>query len=173
MATAAPRPCAQPGYRAVVPKGGCPTENSRSTARYRRSRHERGYGAEWEFRPKKLAHEWKKRQPATCEPGAGDANGRFMEATREPPPVGPDRSARWYGPTCGERKLSGNLAGKPVPLARDAGAAPQIRIAQIFGECSAPALRYGGAFGAGLLEDGELEERFDPAPAPRIALSFF
>ena len=33
----------------------------------------------------------------------------------------------------------------------------------------APVLRYGGTFGAGLLENGELEARFDLAPSPRLA----
>lgn len=51
MATAVHRPCAEPGCPALVQKGRCPThftENRGRTDRYRGSRHERGYGAEWE-----------------------------------------------------------------------------------------------------------------------------
>lgn len=38
----------------------------------------------------------------------------------------------------------------------------------MLGEYSAPTLRYGGTFGAGLLENGELEARFDPKASPRL-----
>lgn len=117
----------------------------------------------------KPARKWKKRQPAICEPGPGDAGGRFKVVTREPPAEELERLARQYGFTFGDRELTADLAGMPVPLAPVAGAAPEIRIARMFGEYSAPVLRYGGTFAAGLLKNGELEARFDPAPSPRLA----
>lgn len=119
----------------------------------------------------KPARKWKKRQPAICEPGPGDVGGRFKVVTREPPPEELERLARQYGFNFGDRELTANLAGMPVPLAPAAGAAPEIRpvISRMFGEYSAPTMRYGGTFAAGLLENGELEARFDPSPAPRLA----
>lgn len=116
----------------------------------------------------KGARKWKKRQPSICEPGPGEAGGRFKVQTREPAPEELERLARQYGFTFGDRELTADLAGMPVPNAPAAGETPQLRIARMFGEYSAPTLRYGGTFGAGLLEDGELEARFDPAAAPRL-----
>lgn len=118
----------------------------------------------------KPARKWKKRPPAQCEPGPGDAGARFKVVTRDPPAEELERLARQYGFLFGDRQFSADLAGMgiPVPTAPVAGATPQLRIARMLGEYAAPTLRYGGTFGAGLLENGELEARFDPSPAPKL-----
>lgn len=119
----------------------------------------------------KPARKWKKRTPAVCEPGPGDAGGRFQVQTREPSAEELERLARQYGFTFGDRELTANLAGMPMPLAGPSSKPVEnhYTVARMLGEYSAPVMRYGGTFGAGLLENGELEERFDPAPPPRLA----
>lgn len=120
----------------------------------------------------KPARKWKKRQPSICEPGPGDAGGRFRVQTREPAPEELERLARQYGFTFGDRELTADLAGMPIPpYGGKAGASDPVKkqaVARMFGEYSAPTLRYGGTFASGLLVDGELETRFDPAPSPRL-----
>jgi hypothetical protein len=117
----------------------------------------------------KKARKWKKHQPAICEPGPGDAGGRFKVVTREPPADELERMARQYGFTFGDRELSADLAGMPVPGAAKKDAPPQVAVRRWLGEYSAPTLRYAGTVGAALLVDGELEMRFDPAPPPKFA----
>ncbi len=114
------------------------------------------------------AGDWEEPPPAICDPGPGDAGGRFKVVTREPPAEELERLARQYGFTFGDREHTADLAGMPVPSAPVAGEAPQLRVTRMFGEYTAPTLRYGGTFASGLLEDGELETRFDPAPSPRL-----
>lgn len=119
----------------------------------------------------KPARKWKKRRPSICEPAPGDVGGRFKVQTREPSAEELERLARQYGFTFGDRELSANLASMPMPApsAPVAGASPEIRVARMLGEYAAPALRYGGTFASGLIASGELETRYDPAPAPRLA----
>jgi hypothetical protein len=118
----------------------------------------------------KKARKWKKRPPAICEPGPGDAGGRFKVVTREPPADELERMARQYGFTFGDRELSADLAGMPMPEASapEKDAPPQVAVSRMFGEYTAPHLRYAGTVAAALLVDGELEMRFDPAPPPKF-----
>lgn len=117
----------------------------------------------------KPARKWKKRAAAICEPGPGDVGGRFKVVTREPSAEELERLARQYGFTFGDRELTASLAGMPVPPAAASDPVEKQAVARMLGEYAAPVMRYGGTFASGLLANGELETRFDPAPPPRLA----
>lgn len=114
---------------------------------------------------KPAKQDWKTNPPADCAPGPGDTGERFKVTTREPSPEELERLAKQYGFVFGRRELGADLERLPMP-----GAPEVVPVVRIFGEYTAPRLRYGGTFVPGLRADGELETRFDPKPSPRFAL---
>lgn len=114
--------------------------------------------------------EWKENPPADCAPGSGDTGERFKVITREPSPEELERLAKQYGFVFASRELGPGLANLPMPDASGRKPDRVVPIARVFGEYSAPRLRYGGTYVPALRVDGELETRFDPRPPPKFAL---
>ena len=122
----------------------------------------------------KGARKWKKRpRPAVCK----DSAGEFKMVTREVPPEELERLARQYGFTfgvvseaeTGDESDGFQLFPGGVTTEHTTPQPPQVRVSRMFGEYTAPRLHYGGTFGAALLENGEFEARFDPAPSPKFS----
>ena len=116
------------------------------------------------------ADDWK-RQTAECPPATGEpTSARFKVVTREPSEAELERLARQYAARFQPSSpvAQGVGASAPLEAPRGSSQAAGAPLSRLFGEYRAPRMRYGGTYLAGLTEEGELQETFDPLPAPRF-----